>query len=809
MTSRLLRTLGVIIAVIFGIILILSIAFALIIRSYYPETEGEIELNGLLDRVQVIRDSYGIPHIYASNQHDLFMAQGFVEAQDRFWQMEFWRRIGTGRLSELLGESGLESDKFIRTVGWHRTAEEEIKLMDPEVRGVFEAYVEGVNAFLEIHPDGKSLEFLLLKLNGVDYQPEPWTLVNSVTWAKFMAYNLGGNMDSELVRAHIGARAGVAAINELTPPYDQDHPVIIPHQVSSASLEAVSDDPLGLDTTGLEAGIGSNSWAVSGDRTDTGMPILANDPHLGIQMPSIWYEIGLHCAPLGPDCPYDVVGVTFVTAPAVVIGHNADIAWGFTNLGPDVQDLYIEKVNPENPDQYEYMGEWLDMDIIREEITVAGEDEPVVVFSRNTQHGPIINDVVGGGEEEWSFGWQPLALKWTALQPTQIFNALLKLNRAQNWDDFREAMKDWDVPSQNALYADREGSIGYQSPGLIPIRKNGDGSVPVPGWTDEYEWTGFIPFEDLPRAFNPPEGYIVTANNAVVDEDYPYFISIDWDPGYRARRIVEMIEADETLTLEEIQVMQGDNTAMSTRDMLPYLQALSPDDPRQQEALALLQGWDADTERDSPQAALYETWILSVLERVFADELGDDLISKMRGSLKTAIARMMEDGSTTWFDDIHTEEVELPEQVLLLALDDAIEYLDENLGSNMKRWRWGDLHTATFENQTFGLSGIGPIEWLFNRGPVEVDGTSGTVNNTGFDPDDPFAVVSLPSYRQVVDLGSLERSQSMHTTGQSGNAFYKHYDDMIDPWRNIEFHPMLWTLEQVEGAAESALELVP
>lgn len=800
------RFLLILVAVVLGFVLIVG---AISVRAQFPKTDGELQLPGLQARVEVLRDSYGIPHIYAQNPHDLFMAQGFVEAQDRFWQMEFWRRIGTGRLSEILGASGLETDKFVRTIGWHRTAEEEIELMDPEVRSVFEAYGEGVNAFLKIHPDGKSIEFQLLRLNGVDYEPEPWTLINSMTWAKFMAWNLGGNMDSELARAHIVARVGVSGLETLMPPYGEGYPVIVPHPINSASLQAVPADPFNSDYFGSGQNIGSNSWAISGTRTESGTPLLANDPHLGIQMPSIWYEIGLHCDPVGPDCPYNVTGVTFPSAPAVIIGHNDNIAWGLTNLGPDVQDLFIEKINPENPDQYEYLGKWEDMEIVREEIIVAGEDEPVVVFSRSTRHGPIINDIVGGSEEEWAFGWEPLALKWTALEPGRIFNSLLLLSKAQNWDEFRVATRDWNVPSQNMLYADREGNIGYQSPGLIPIRRRGDGSLPVPGWTGDYEWIDFIPFEELPRSFNPPEGYIVTANHAVVGDEYPYFISMDWDPGYRARRIIEMIEGDDLLSFEDMQRMQGDNISVAALDILPYILQISPDDPAQAQALDMLRVWDGDMHRDSAQAALFETLKLSMVERVFADELGEQLVSKIRWDLGVALTRLLEKGSIEWFDDIRTEEVESQEEILLIALADSLEYLDDALGSNASKWRWGDLHTATFENQTLGKSGIPPIEWLLNRGPVETDGTAGAVNATSYNMNEPFSLVSLPSYRQVVDLQYFENSQSMHTTGQSGNTFHKHYDDMIDPWRNIEYHPMLWTRGQVEAAVESRMILTP
>jgi penicillin amidase len=416
---------------------------------------------------------------------------------------------------------------------------------------------------------------------------------------------------------------------------------------------------------------------------------------------------------------------------------------------------------------------------------------------------------VGGVEAEWSYGWQPLALSWTALEPGTIFESLVRLNKAQNWEEFREAMTYWDVPSQNTIYADRDGNIGYQSPGLIPIRARGDGSMPVPGWTGEYEWTGYIPFEDLPVAFNPPEGYIVTANHAVVDESYPYFLSMDWAPGYRARRIIEMIEGDEALTFADMQVMQGDNISTYARDLLPYILAIPTDRPEQAQALDWLRNWDGDMDRERPEAALFEAFRLYLVERVYGDELGGQLTDDIRWNFSVAMSRQLENGDTRWFDDITTEEVETPEDTMLLALDDAYTFLVESQGKDIAGWRWGDMHQAMFENQTFGLSGIAPIEWIFNRGPVEVDGSAGTVNDTAYDMNEPYGVTSLPSYRQVIDLQYFEESKSMHTTGQSGNVFHKHYNDMIDPWREIQYHPMLWTRGQVEAAAEYRLTLRP
>ncbi|MEK6587986.1 MAG: penicillin acylase family protein, partial [Chloroflexota bacterium] len=393
---RFVSKLFVVLLVVVGIIAaVLAALRFLVVPRAFPQTEGTIQLTGLDAPVDIFRDSFGIPHIYASTEHDLLMAQGFVHAQDRFWQMEFQRRIGSGRLSEVLGEATLPQDRFIRTVGWYRTAALEAESLEGQDRENLEAYAQGVNAYLETHGGPKGLEFMILGLTGVKIEPEPWTPLNSLTWGKVLAWRLGGEDWIELTRAHIQARLGTPAIQALMPPYGNDYPIIVSTSLSEASLQALPEAALSPFLPGDGLGIGSNNWVIAGERTATGTPLLANDPHLGIQMPSIWYEIGLHCEPVGPDCGLNVVGASLLGAPGVVIGHNDRIAWGFTNLGPDVVDFFVERPNPENPDQYEYRGEWLDMQIVREEIRVTGRDEPEILDVRITQHGPIINDVAG------------------------------------------------------------------------------------------------------------------------------------------------------------------------------------------------------------------------------------------------------------------------------------------------------------------------------------------------------------------------------------------------------------------------------
>lgn len=821
--SKALKVITIILAVLVITGLALSGFVYYTIRKPWPRTSGTITIEGLKAPVTIIRDKWGVPHIYAANVHDLFLAQGYVHAQDRFWQMEYWRRIGSGRLSEIFGEATLKADRFIRTIGWHRTAAKELEQLDPEVKAILEAYAEGVNAYLKENKGKLGLEFTILGLIGAKIDPEPWTPYNTLTWAKVMAWNLGGNWENEIFRAMLLSRVGSARLKDIDLPYPSDRPVIVPHPETGSSSYVSEELPLSeatiesipweaLEILSMGPGLGSNNWVVSGNRTTTGRPLLANDPHLGIQMPSIWYEIGLHCEPVSEECPFNVVGASFAGCPGVIIGHNDYIAWGVTNVNPDVQDLYVERINPENPDHYEFDGKWENMQIVWEEIKVRGKDEPVRVRVRITRHGPIINDVAGGTEEAWAYGWQPLAFRWTALEPGNIMKSVLLLNKARNWEEFREALRYWDVPSQNFVYADINGNIGYQMPGKVPIRKKGDGSVPVPGWDSEYEWVGYIPFDELPRTFNPPEGYVVTANNAVVSSDFPYFIARDWNRGYRAQRIVNLITSKDKLSIEDFKAMQMDSYILHAEEVIPHLVALSPTEPRLKEALEILKQWDRRAVPESVGATIFEAVRLSLLRNILADELGD---RAFRSFLDTesltmqVLASILANPQSPWYDNIYTPKPESREEVLLKALQDAVDELTKRLGKDMKKWQWGKVHVAFFQNETLGKSGVKLIESLFNRGPVPVSGSCETVNNNLYDPVKPFEVMVLPSYRQIIDVGAWDNSLSIHTTGQSGHPYHPHYGDFIMKWATGQYHPMLWSKDHVTRHAEATLTLKP
>lgn len=811
----------------------------------FPQIDGEIKVDGLEDTVDIYRDAMGIPHIYATTSHDLFFAQGYVHAQDRFWQMDAWRHIGSGRLSEMFGAGQVETDAFLRTLGWRQTAEAEWNGLGSESRAILQAYTAGVNAYLKDHTDtALSLEYAVLGLLSPDYEITEWTPVNSLTWGKAMAWDLRGNMGEEIERAVLLKTLTPEQVAQIFPAYPEDHPVIVNNIVEfspAANPPAFTQSDISLETlsaveqnvAALDAflgpwndGIGSNSWAISGKLTDTGMPLLANDPHLGIQMPSIWYQVGLHCVEKTEDCPFEVAGFSFAGVPGVIIGHNEKIAWGFTNVGPDVMDLYIEKVNPDNPNQYEVNGEWVDFETREESIQVVG-GEAVTLTVRSTRHGPIISETYGpikdqGDPDDEEFEafkdragielpeQYVIALAWTALTPSTPFEAIWGFDQAQNWEEFREAASNFHVPAQNLLYADVDGNIGYQMPGMIPIRSKGDGTVPVPGWTDEYEWTGMIPFEELPYTFNPDEGYIATANNQVPPTDYPNFITYDWDYGFRADRIVNMIQsAPNKIDIAYIQKMHGDSYDANGAVFVPLLLNLELDS-NLNPALETLKNWDYQARADSTSAAVFNAFWRALLQNTFNDDLPERYWPDGGSRWNEAMRNMVKDSKDPFWDDKTTPDViETMDYVMKKSFADGVAELKDMYGNNMDKWVWGDMHASTFRNSTLGESGVFLIEDLFNRGPFPTSGGEAIVNATGWSVIDGYETSWLPSMRMIVDLGNLDNSLTVHTTGQSGHAYSDHYADMASLWAGIQYYPMWWEQESVMSDSEGHLILMP
>ena len=809
-------------------------------KKSFPVVEGDLQIPGLDGEVKIYRDSYGVPQIYATTHHDLFFAQGYVHAQDRFWQMDFWRHQGAGRLSELLGKPMIDTDKFLRTLGWERISKQELELLEDNEKAILDAYSAGVNAYLEQDSRPElSLEYYFLGLLNKDYIPAPWTPLNSLTWAKAMAWDLRGNLDTEIDRAILLSTLPRNQLEFIYPEYPEDHPLIVPDFELAGAEYRISTQEAGdlhageiatllaplfsrlessiadLDriTGGGAEGLGSNSWVVNGDLTDTGKPYLVNDPHLSSQMPSIWYEVGLHCEEITDDCQLNVAGFSFAGTPGIILGHNDRIAWGATNVGPDVMDLYIEKINPENPTQYLTADGWVDMETVVEVIQVAGE-EPLEVEVHLTRHGPVIDSVYGLEDFAEESGLAipdhyALALRWTALEPSCIICSFWEINLANDWEEFREAARRFSVPSQNLLYADVEGNIGYQMPGNIPIRVEGhDGMLPVPGWNDEYEWQGFIPFEELPHTFNPTQGYIVTANNAVVGKDYPYLITEQWSFGFRARRIVDLLEnAQDPITITTLKKMQGDNYDLMAAVLVPLLLEQTYSDPDLQAAQELLRGWDYQADMDSAPAALYMVFWQHLIENTTQDNLPDDYQIGVSSRAYEIIRNLVAQPDNPWWDDTSTPERENREDILQLTLKESYKEMVKTQGKDSTNWQWGELHTVSFVHQV--MNSFPFIKKAFNRGPFPASGGNDIINATGWDQDNPYFVDWLPSMRMIVDLNNLDNSLSIHTTGQSGHAYHPNYIDMAELWRKIYYHPMPWDPRRIHSQAESLLILRP
>lgn len=831
------------------------------IRRPYPEYDGQVEIPRLSADVEIVRDANGIPQIYADTAEDLFRAQGYVHAQDRFWEMDLRRHITAGRLAELFGESQVETDTFVRTLGWREVAEQEIPQLSPDTRRYLEAYADGVNAWLEGRAGGElGFAYTMLDLTGGDAVPEQWTPADSVSWLKAMAWDLRGNMEDEIQRAQLAAELPVERVERLYPAASPEVSAPIVGDEYLPAVAARARPPLALSTANSAAaalrsaaqalatapqplggsgqGIGSNSWVVSGDLTDSGQPLLANDPHLGPAMPSLWYQVGLHCREVGPACPFAVTGFSFSGVPGVIIGHNPEVAWGFTNLGPDVSDLYLEQVRG---DRYLVGEEMVPLETRDEVIEVAG-GEDVTITVRSTRHGPLISDhddearevgssapVAAADQPDDADDWSDdsddsgdgrrgdgyaVALRWTALDPGHTADAIFALDRATDWSTFRAAAALFDVPSQNLVYADTQGNIGYQAPGRIPIRSGGDGRYPVPGWTGTHEWTGYIPFESLPSMLNPDEQLVVTANQPVTSAQYPYLITADYDPGFRAGRIRALLDeatsSGAKLDAETMLAIQRDTHNPAAELLVPYLLEFNAPSGYYGDGLRLLRDWDYSQPPDSAAAAYFNVVWTSVLELTFHDELPEAQWPDGGGRWIQVLTELLEAPSDPFWDDVTTQDVvETRDDILVRAAREARDELTRLQGKQPSTWAWGRLHALTLTDQTFGTSGIGLVERLVNRGPVEVGGGGDAVQATGWNATDGYETDWVPSMRMIVDLADLDESRWIDLTGISGHPYHQHYGDQIEAWRTGGMLQMLWADDSIRSNAEHVLTLHP
>ncbi len=835
-----------------GVVLLLIVGVATAVwtvRRSFPQTSGTLKVSGLQSKVTVVRDDHGIPQIYADNSADLFFAQGYVQAQDRFFQMDVQRHVTAGRLSELFGEQALETDEIVRTMGWRRVAEKELPLVSTDTRRYLEAFSSGVNAYLADH-DGAtlSLEYAMLGLSGVGSTPEKWTAVDSLAWLKAMAWDLGSNISDELDRSLESTELRRGQINKLYPdyPYGQNQPIVHQGALVDGAYEQdarqggtrLPERP-GFLSKGREAllrtrqsthalsrllgsassSLGSNAFAVSGDHTASGAPILANDPHLGPSMPSIWYQMGLHCTEVNAQCPFDVAGFTFPGLPGVVIGHNQSIAWGFTNLDPDVQDLYLEKVLDDG--HYLYDGKAVPM-ATREERFVVQGGSPVTITVRETRHGPLISDVsddystvgadapVRGGQRKPARGnGYAVALRWTALTPGRTADAIFEVDKATSWNQIRDAARHFEVPAQNLVYADVNGHIGYQADGKLPVRRTGNGEWPVPGWDPAYEWDRlYIPFDALPSVLDPKDGYVIAANQAIVRKSYPYFISSTYDYGYRAQRIHDLIEAHDQLRPADLASIQLDTSSWLAKRLTPYLLGVELRNAYYRAGQHTLIGWNFTMPAGSSAAAFFNVVWKNLLADTFHDQLPKDTWPDGGDRWWAVMDRLLERPDDAFWDDVDTPEVERRDDMIVLALEQARDELTSAMSRDPKRWEWGRLHTLTLRSSTLGADSS-PVRFLFNRGPYDLGGGPSVLDAAAWDAAKGYEVTAVPSMRMVIPLDDLDAARWINLTGASGHAYNRHYTDQTDLWADGTTLPWLFSRGALEEAADQTLTLEP
>lgn len=765
-------------------------------RASLPQIEGIVEIGGLDNSVEILRDRWGIPHIYAQSSHDLFFAQGFVHAQERLFQMELNRRTAQGTLSEIFGELALNTDRAVRTFGFNRLGSIDLANASAEMTEALHAYCAGVNAYIDKAGSKLPLEFKLLGL-----KPKPWQPQDSTSFARVMMWQLSHAWHGEIIRYQIQQKVGVQHAEELEIHYPSGNPITLPNGIE---FNVRLDDGKLIAEQGpfLLRGQGSNSWVVSKEKTADGHTYLFNDMHLALSMPGLWYQVHLH----GGE--YHVTGVSLPGVPGVLVGHNERIAWGMTLAFIDCEDLYLEKMDSDQGTKYLFRGEWLPADVIEEVIPVKGKAQPHLEKVIVTRHGPIISDVVG----------QPnlrLAVRSMALRPSPSLTGWLNLNKAGNWDEFVLAMRQIEAPQLSVSYADVEGNIGYWMTGRAPIRAKGDGRTPAPGWDGEYEWVGEIPFEEMPHALNPQQGFIVHTNNKIVGEDYPYYLGNVWMNGSRARRIEAVLRSREKISRAEMCRLHTDYTTLPGKELAEKLQKVTLHDPKALQAQSLLAQWNGELTADSLGGCVYEVTRLALARNLLEPALGKDLTEQYLGKafspvLMTLheffghdislILRMLDQPQSWWVEQAGGLQTWIEK-----SLREAITWLENKLGTQTSAWQWGKIHGAVFPHP-LGLQK--PLNLAFNRGPYPIGGDADTPCQTAYMPHQPYHNNAwAPSFRQVVDLDDLTQSVTIAPPGQSGHIASGHYDDLIEPWIKGEYHPQLWTREQVERETKGKLVL--
>ncbi len=757
----------------------------------HPQVRGHLSFKGLMDKVEIIRDVWGVPHIFGHSIADVAFAQGFFHAQERLWEMDFCRRLVAGRLSEILGKPALSSDIAMRTMGFRKSAKKSESIVDGQEREILSAFCAGVNACIQHDP--LPVEFKLLR-----YTPEPWTIADTLQWNYLLFLHLGTSWDSELLRGQLISAVGAEKVPELEWDDEEAWPLIL-----DAGLPYPFHAGRNFAGPTRGEGVGSNNWVISGERSKSGSPLLANDMHVGMTSPAIFIQNHL----CGDEL--NVAGVSFPGMPLVVQGHNGHVAWGFTNGYADVQDLYEEHLRSEDSlVEYEQHGEWRPVTYRQEKILIKGEPAHIETVLE-TVHGPIINNALF---KDLSPECPPLAMRWTAFESHASFRSLIRMNQARDCQEFHDGLRDWVSPVQNVVYADTQNNIAFIQAGEIPVRAGCDGSVPIAGWTGEHEWVSRIPFDELPQLYNPARGFIATANNRVAGPEYPYYLGHDYVNHDRAQRIIDLIEENPEMDLPGMQKIQLDQQPPSARKMIQAAKSLVPTDADLTAALEMIAKWDGKMDASSAPAALCEVWIRQILSMVLEGKLSG-LEERVLGRYPTGLwelhswewlsARMDEPHSPCWRLDHYPGR----DEVLLEALKRSLAYLSEKLGPDLHAWHWGDLHKLTFEH----ILGKGKLlDKIFNLGPFPIGGDSSTIwaAYTDWYKDSQRGAIG-PPFRFIIDMSDPAHAQVSFVPGQSGRPGSAHYADGIAEWFSGNYHTLLFLRDEIERNAEARLTLIP
>ncbi len=781
--------------------------FRHLITKSFPTTSGTLEVNGIHTFVDIFRDEYGVPHISAQDEHDLMFTVGYVHAQDRLWQMDLMRRAGDGRLSEVLGKATLDFDMLFRTIGLNRIADSITEHLHPESKQALQDYADGVNAFITTHKGALPAEFDML-----NYEPEPWKIRHSILIARLIAWELNLAWWTDLTYGEIATRVSTEKFKEILPLFPDSIPTTLPSSVRKKNFSSIRPfkqvntlyrDFFGLGS--LEAG--SNAWAVDSSKSLSGKPILANDPHLAMPCPSRWYEV--HMTAPG----WNTAGVSLPGTPVIIIGHNEHLAWGLTNAMIDDADFFVEDADTTHPNHYIFRRSSLPMEMHEEKIYI-GTSDSLALTVRSTLHGPIINDVHPSHLHRDSLQHiPPIAMRWTGLDISDEVYALYLMNKATSAVEFERGIKEFAVPAQAVVYADVKGNIGYWTAGHVPIRGKQNALLPLQGSTGEADWKGFVPFEHLPKVWNPPGGFIACANQKIADDSYPYYLSTLWEPPSRIQRIRQLLQSAEKFSSEDFEQFQQDVFSNEARETSKYLlrslDSVSVHDAEMDAARNYLKNWDFRFTKGDIATTIYNAFFVKLIHNIYEDELGPELFRDFVyfGAIPYRVtSQLLASDHSSWFDDVATDHVETKNEILRKSLKDALDELHGQFGPEMKTWRWGDVHSVTF-NHPFGKRK--PLDKVFNLGPFSVAGGGTTVNKSEYKFTSPYTTSVGASMRFVIDLKNPLVSYSVITSGESGQPLHKHYDDQTPLWLNGAYHSVTMDWDEIRSQKQDHLRLQP